>query len=82
MDYLLVLCPECDDQQMEEVHDQKEKFGWHCDNCYAKLEYWPDEEVSKRHLLANDPGTRFTTTKGGNVCTGFGGLPGELPRKY
>jgi hypothetical protein len=81
MEHMLVLCPECSAQQIEEIHNSEEKFGWNCEGCRAVLKYIPEEGVSHRHLLANDNSTRFTSSQGGNVCTSFGGLPGEIRRK-
>jgi len=63
-----VTCPRCQHKQIEK-RAPDDKFAWICKNCEAAI------EGDKLHLLQED--AVFTGPRG-NVCTGFGGKPGQL----
>ena len=68
-----VRCPVCFNFQME-THAPGDKFAYLCKNCNAVI-----EGVRQPHLLQRV--ARFIAKHGGNCCTGFGGLAGEISHK-
>jgi ribosomal protein S27E len=64
-----VICPNCLHTQVE--HDApSDKFAWQCRSCLGVF------EGDKPHALQKI--ARFIDYRRGNVCTGFGGLAGQV----
>lgn len=70
---MIIICPEC--EYVEEIEDFKDKLGWYCRKCHGAFEITSDGNI-KKHMLHET--ARFTANSGGNVCTGMGGISGEL----
>lgn len=67
-----VVCPNCHQWQWKPVAEG-DKYAFQCDRCEGVF------ENGKPHLLQDI--ARYTSKIGGNVCTGFGGLPGEISHR-
>lgn len=70
-----VNCPVCDHIQIEPNLAVGDKFAWQCKQCEAII------EGDKPHPLQHIARFCFPHGGGGNVCTGFGGLAGEVFHK-
>jgi hypothetical protein len=70
-----VNCPVCNHVQTEINLSPDDKFAWFCQGCHALI------ENDRPHLLQQIARFCFPRNGGGNVCTGFGGLPGEIRHK-
>lgn len=68
-----VCCPVCDNKQRETHLVEGDKFAWQCLHCQALI------ENGQLHLLQGN--AKFSGRYGGNVCTGFGGIPGQIVYK-
>jgi len=66
---IIVECPGCHNKQ-EEMIMKGDKFCYICKNCEGLV------EGDGLHILQGN--CRVIADHGGNVCTGFGGLLGEV----
>lgn len=71
----IVICPSCDHIQEEPNIAIGDKFAWQCRSCEGVF------EGEKPHLLQKSARFCYPHNGGGNVCTGFGGLAGEVHHK-
>lgn len=67
-----VICPVCTNIQSE-TRPEGDKYAWLCKRCEAVI------EGNEPHILQEK--ARFIARVGGNVCTGFGGMRGQIFHK-